>query len=57
MNEKQEKRAAAELPDELLDQAAGGSNASFAKICHRCGAGDEPIIGGYCPKCRRELGL
>ena len=57
MNEKQEKRAAAELPDELLDQAAGGDRKFDRVRCKRCGADDQPLYMDYCPQCRAELGI
>lgn len=56
-NEKQKKPEAAELADELLDQATGGRGEEAQERCKRCGSRRSILFDGYCPRCRAELGI
>lgn len=53
----EKKPAIKELTDELLDQAAGGKGEDSTERCKRCGSRRSPLFGGYCPRCRAELGI
>lgn len=55
--EKQKKPEAAELGDEQLNDVAGGREEDSTKRCKRCGSRRSILFGGYCPRCRAELGI
>ena len=53
----EKKPANEELSDELLEQAAGGREEDSTERCKRCRSRRSILFGGYCPRCRAELGI